>query len=164
MTAKKTDLERQVVSRLTASTAAWLLGMSDSGFRAAKPPKNDDGKTYDARALVQWHIGRQQKADPLMDTPLADSPSLERYRHAKAKLAELDYEKACRTVLPVAEVRAAVTNLTGPLRRASEELGRRFGAEAQKVLNDAIANYAAALRRQYSQGGEDDHDHDTTKS
>ncbi len=162
MTAKRTDLEREALSRLTASTGAWLLSMSDSGFRAAKPPKGDDGRTYDARQLVKWHIGRQQKADPLMDTPLADSPSLERYRHAKAKLAELDYEKACRTVLPVVEVRTAIVGMTGPLRRAGEELGRRFGADAQKVLNDAISSYAAALRRQFSDaGGEDDHDDQT---
>jgi len=158
MSAKKTDLERQVVSRLTASTAAWLLSMSDSGFRQAKPPKGDDGKTFSARELVAWHVGRQQKADPLMDVPSADSPALERYRAAKARLAELAYEQACRTVLPVAEVRAAVTNMTGPLRRASEELGRRFGADAQKIVNDAISNYAAALRRQFTDaGGEDDH-------
>ncbi len=158
MSAKKTDLERQVLAALTASSAAWLLSMSDSGFRQAKPPKGDDGKTFSARELVAWHVGRQQKADPLMDVA-SDSPALERYRTARAKLAELDYEKACRTVLPVAEVRAAVTNMTGPLRRAGEELGRRFGAEAQKVLNDAISNYAAALRRQFSDaGGEDDHD------
>jgi len=161
---KKTDLEREALSRLTASTGAWLLSMSDSGFRQAKPPRGDDGRTYDARALVQWHIGRLKTPDPLMDTPAMDSPSLERYRAAKAKLAELAYEQACRTVLPVAEVRAAIVGMTGPLRRAGEELGRRFGPEAQKVLNDAISNYCAALRRQYSQGGEDDHDHDTTKS
>ena len=157
MTATKTDLERQVVSRLTASTAAWLLSMSDSGFRQAKPPKGDDGKTFSARELVAWHVGRQQKADPLMDVPSADSPALERYRAAKARLAELAYEQACRTVLPVVEVRTAIVGMTGPLRRAGEELGRRFGPEAQKVLNDAISNYCAALRRQFSQGGEDDH-------
>ncbi|NLF70099.1 MAG: hypothetical protein GX575_13750 [Candidatus Anammoximicrobium sp.] len=160
MTAKRTDLEREALSRLTASTAAWLLGMSDSGFRAAKPPKGDDGRTYDARALVAWHVGRQQKADPLMDVPSSDSPSLERYRTAKARLAELAYEQACRTVLPVAEVRSAVVGMTMPLRRASEELGRRFGADAQKIVNDAISNYAAALRRQFTQGGEDDNHHE----
>lgn len=158
MTAKKTDLERQVASRLTASTAAWLLSMSDSGFRAAKPPKNDDGKTYDARELVEWYIGRLKTPDPLMDVPSSDSPALERYRTAKARLAELAYEKECRNVLPVAEVRTAIVGMTAPLRRAAEELGRTFGPDAQRVLNSAIATYAAALRRQFTDAGcEDDH-------
>jgi len=157
MTAKKTDLERQVVSRLTASTAAWVLGMSDSGFRQAKPPKGDDGKTYDARQLVAWHVGRQQKADLLMDV-VSDSPALERYRTARAKREELAYERECRNVLPVAEVRAAVTNLTGPLRRCGEALGRTFGPRAQAILNSAISDYCQALRRQFSDaGGQDDH-------
>ena len=79
-----------------------------------------------------------------------DSVGLERYRLAKAKLAELDLAnrkgelidlEACRDVL----VRWAVL-----IRRLGEVLGKRYGAEATRSVNASLAECQVVVEKALS--------------
>lgn len=143
---KKTELEREALSRLTAASAAWLCGMSNSGFRAADPPapRNQD-RTYDAQAVVEWHLSRKLASlptDPLLLSG-GDSPSLERYRLSRAKLSELEYSLKCRSVVPLDEMRGVVVQLGHHIRHIGEQLARRYGPAAQTLLNGSLQEFDA---------------------
>lgn len=89
--------------------------------------------------------GRGESADdPLLQD--GDSPGLERYRLAKASLAELELEERRRSLLPVVKVREALSRWATIVRRMGERLGQRWGADAQTLVNDALTECEQVLR------------------
>src|SRR4051812_14117329 len=85
LTAKQ---ELATVKALGQSAAAYIIGLKPRSFRDLDAPRNDDG-TYNAAELVKWQVARTASPDdPLLAG--GDSPNLERYRKAKAELAEMD--------------------------------------------------------------------------
>lgn len=97
-----------------------------------------------------WKTRRRgtDDADPLLSEAI-DTPALERYRTARAKMVELEYEKACRTVMPVEDVREAFAGAAGHLRKLGESLAKQFGPAAQQMLNDGIDEYAQIIAAKF---------------
>ncbi len=100
---------------------------------------------YELSAIVQWlrnagpwrPYGRGDAPDdPLLAA--GDSPGLERYRLAKAALAELELAERQQSLLPVDKVREALLRWATLLRRMGERLGKRFGPEASRTVNDTL--------------------------
>jgi hypothetical protein len=77
------------------------------------------------------------RADPLLIG--ATSPALERYRLARASLAELELERARGNLVPRAEIDTALARFAGKLRQAGETLTRDFAEGAAAVLNEAAS-------------------------
>ena len=74
--------------------------------------------------------------DPLLTE--GDSPGLERYRQAKASLAEIELEKMRGNVLPLETVRENLARWASLIRRMGETLGKRHGPEAARVVNETL--------------------------
>jgi hypothetical protein len=72
----------------------------------------------------------------------SDSPALERYRTAKAELIELDLSERRGELIPRDEIHNLFTRMGSRLRQAGETLQRKFGAESQEILNDALDDIA----------------------
>ena len=68
----------------------------------------------------------------------ADSPALERYRLARAKLSELELEERRKSLLPRDRVRTGLSRFAVILRQLGERLGQRYGPEATSSVNDAL--------------------------
>jgi transcriptional regulator with XRE-family HTH domain len=73
--------------------------------------------------------------DPLMD---GDSPGLERYRMAKAKLAELDLESRKGELIDREKARDILGRWATLIRRMGERLAKRWGNEAATMVNDTL--------------------------
>ena len=69
------------------------------------------------------------------------TPAQERYRHWKAKFAELEYGKKSAALVPVEDMQTVVSALASHIRAAGEQLGVRFGPEAQRLLNDSLDEF-----------------------
>lgn len=100
---------------------------------------------YPLAEIVQWlrnegpwrpHGRGESTDDPLLSA--GDSPGLERYRLAKAALAELELQERQRTLLPVEKVREVLLRWAMLVRRMAERLGKRYGAEAAGAVSDCL--------------------------
>jgi phage terminase Nu1 subunit (DNA packaging protein) len=74
--------------------------------------------------------------DPLLAE--GDSPDLERYRLAKAKLAELDLEVRRGQLIEVGKCRDILSQWSSVIRKMGDRVSKRFGLEANLMVNDAI--------------------------
>lgn len=126
----KADMARRLgINKNTATTWAGLPGFPGG---ASGPWLLPD--------IIRWLISRTnarpESDDPAMSGP--DSPALERYRLAKAELSELELAEKRKQLLPRGVVRQALASWAAILRNAGDQLGRRFGVGAQRVLTDAL--------------------------
>ena len=140
MTAKLTSQQQiATMQALSQGAAAWLVGLSTRTFRDTTAPRGSAG-LYNARDLLAWKAGPAAGSDDPLLTG-GDSPNLERYRAAKADLAEMDaLERRGRLVDVDAFAEWWGTEVAAPMRRAVETLQSRFGADAAEIV-------AAALRK-----------------
>lgn len=67
-----------------------------------------------------------------------ESPTLERWRLAKAQLAEIELEEKIGTILHINDVLVFVGTMADIVRRVGERLQRSYGQPAADVLNDGI--------------------------
>jgi len=103
---------------------------------------------YDVREIVQWlrswgpwrQHAKPDGWDPLVDEDAGDgsSPAQERYRAAKAAIAELQLEQLKGTLLSREAVRGALGRWATLIRRMGERLGKRFGPDAIAAVNEAL--------------------------
>jgi hypothetical protein len=78
--------------------------------------------------------------DPLLVAEGVASPALEKYREARAALAELDLQERQRDLLPRQAVHEVFGRIASRLRDAGEQLGREHGSEAHEVLDEALSD------------------------
>ncbi len=110
---------------------------------------------FDHRAVRQWMIAaghasqgavleavRERKAETDPDMSGPTSLAQERYRLAKAELAELDLAERRKELVPRHEVHLVMGQVAGVLRTAGGVLQKRWGAEARQVLDRALDNAA----------------------
>lgn len=94
------------------------------------------------KAHVADKLAKADKSSTQVEDPLlvgSDSPQLERYRAAKAGLAELDLEQRKKTHVDAHELHDGFMAIAGIVRRsAGDTLLARFGNDATEILNDAI--------------------------
>jgi phage terminase Nu1 subunit (DNA packaging protein) len=86
---------------------------------------------------------RVQSDDPLLED--GDSPALERYRLAKAKLAELDLETRKGQLIERDKARDIFSRWAVLVRRMGERLAKRFGPDAAATVNETLDSCRAAV-------------------
>jgi phage terminase Nu1 subunit (DNA packaging protein) len=116
-------------------------------------PKKKNGRYYHPEIFAWYETegpGKYKSKLDAADELLAggDSPNLERYRAAKAALAELELEERKKKIISVQELRTVVLGpCAGFIRRAGERLGKRFGLEALNTINDALSEFDHHVER-----------------
>jgi hypothetical protein len=137
-------IRRQVLASVTKREFCELSGrqvktLNEQADRYGLPLR---GKTVDLFAaiksyhdLIATNSHRLKGADE-QDPMLAegDSPALERYRNAKADLAELEREERVRNLLPRQLVHSTLGELAELLRSTGDVLRKQFGKEAYSLL------------------------------
>lgn len=119
---------------------------------------------YDLRLIIPWLIRKNKRGprepneneDPLLAA--GDSPGLERYRLAKAELAELELQVRKGTLIPIDAVKDTIARWSALIRRMGESLAKRFGNEAAELLNETLVE----CRRVVPQGSDDAQPADAT--
>lgn len=138
----------RVIARLYGVTPQAVgLWHSKSGC-----PRNGDA-TYDVGAVARWHedwmIDSLQRQGAIETEA---SPAQERYRMAKAQREEIALERDRGTLLAREDVHSALGRLAVILRGAGEALGRKFGDDAQSILEEALDDFTAEIRRTFDDG------------
>jgi len=101
-----------------------------------------------ARALHDFLAAnaRRLAADP--DDPFADdsdSPALERWRAAKADLADLDLAERRRQLVPREQIHTLLGQIANLLRSAGDDLQRHHGPDAHAILDEALDDAAQLI-------------------
>ena len=78
-----------------------------------------------------------------------DSPNLERYRLAKAKLAELELEQKHRAVLPRDQTREVLGRVASLWRRYGDRLGKRHGPEETLSFNETFGEARRVIEDEF---------------
>lgn len=68
----------------------------------------------------------------------SDSPSLERYRQARADIAEIERDRQRENNVPRRQMVDVLSGLSPRLRRAAAKLERMYGADAGRLLDEAV--------------------------
>jgi phage terminase Nu1 subunit (DNA packaging protein) len=141
---------------MTADELCEVLKISRgrlSGWKKEGLPCERSGRAhrYSLRVVRQWMIAngyatqgevleavRQRKSgvDPDM-TGGPPSEAQERFRLAKAQLAELDLAERRKQLVVRDAVHLIMEQVAGVLRTAGDTLQKRWGAEARRVLTEA---------------------------
>lgn len=144
---------------VSAPEAARLLACSVQNIRTNYLPRlgGDDvraGRPTLIRfsALVDMIVERRieqqlQRPVAVVDPLLAggDSVGLERFRLAKAKIAEMDLAERCGELIDVSKARDILGRWASILRRAGERIGR-LSPEAGKILADSLDELQDVIR------------------
>lgn len=145
------DLRPGQVGSVTDLALAMEVNRSTAHGWLKKPgfPQAVDG-VFTVRLVCEWKFKRdlelEQKNNPPPapvdpDDPLlgsGDSPGLERYRMAKAQLAEMDLAEREKVTLSADAVHDGLNIISQTFRKACEILQRKFGTEAFSVLETAV--------------------------
>lgn len=78
----------------------------------------------------------QEEAELLEDE--ADSPALERYRAARAALAELELAQRMNQVVPIDRLRQGLSSIATILRRTIEQAERQYGRDVADLFVVAL--------------------------
>jgi hypothetical protein len=79
--------------------------------------------------------------DPLLAA--GESPGLERYRNAKADLAEYERDRQRGLLIPFNELEATLMVAAATIRQANERVQREYGNAPAEILNEALAEFIA---------------------
>jgi hypothetical protein len=102
---------------------------------------------WTARKVEQATEAARKASDPLLAG--GDSPELERYRAARADLAEMERDERNGSLIPRQQLDPAFVQYASAIRRAGEALQRRFGNEAAVMLNEALDDAERIIRRDF---------------
>jgi hypothetical protein len=91
--------------------------------------------------------------DPLLSA--GDSVGLERYRMAKAQLAEMDLAEREKSLLSADMAHDGMVIYSQSFRKACETLQRKFGSEAFSILEEAVKEAEAQINDMF-RAAEDD--------
>jgi len=130
-------LPRVTLARLLDTNERMINKWLDVGM----PRNTDKGRTYNWFNVLPWikarWLGKNIDEDgPPQTKKGADAD--ERYRLAKAKLAEHQLAEKEGQIVQVELLRRQWESGIDVVRRAGENLGRRFGPEAQDMFNEAL--------------------------
>ena len=148
----KTETKTPKDSWITMDEAARFLNITRQGVQNSYLPvleKRDvdrDQKPMRVRAAAILDIATSRRAtaqeEPLMSE--GNSPALERYRLAKAKLAELDLHLRKNDLIEVARAKEVFLRWSVLVRRMGERLSKRFGPDAAATVNETLDSCRAA--------------------
>ena len=111
------------------------------------------GPTIDLPAFVaRWYDWLAEIA-PILSiakrtgvTPENLESALERYRAARAKREEFGYQRDLGRWMPLDKVREGLGLFSSIMRNAGETLGRQFGEDARRILDDALNDSISVFR------------------
>lgn len=146
----------------TVSNAAAFFGMTPQAIRQTYFPcmrdsdirKSANPVVFRVAALIEVMV-EKRVAERVIVTSQAppdellleegDSPALERYRLAKAKLAELDLETRKGQLIERDKARDIFSRWAVLIRRMGERLAKRFGPDAAATVNETLDSCRAAV-------------------
>ena len=102
---------------------------------------------WTARKVEQATEALRKGNDPLLSG--GDSPELERYRKARADLAEMERDERNGSLIPRQQLEPAFVQYASAIRRAGEGLQRRYGNEAAAMLNEALDDAERIIRQSF---------------
>lgn len=145
---------------LPVAVLARCFAVSPQGFRASILPLVAEGDRRQApagihifgRAAIEAWVRRESErqareiaaGDPMLTGP-ATSEGLERYRVARAGLAELELQERLRNLIDRAKAHDLFVRAAHVFRGTGEALGRTFGPDAAKMFNDGLKEAEAAV-------------------
>ena len=139
---EKNAVRRVDFERATGADVARLFGITRSAVSQWPCPRRPDG-SYSLPAVVAWKMGNLA-ADA--DLGSGDSPELERYRRARAGLAELDLQERLKSLVSRSQVRECIVAFAQQIRNVGEHLTRRFGNDAADMLIRGVDDGYRAIK------------------
>jgi len=136
---------------------ARCFGTTPQNFRQTILPlvpascQKKDGRrllVFGRGCLEAWYANRLRKEidrDPMEGD--GESPSIERWRHARADLAELELEAKKGNLVRREEIHKGLVELAARLRQFGETLQRDFGADAHRLLEELLDDYQREVDR-----------------
>ena len=116
------------------------------------------GRVIDLRALAKWlhdflasnarKLAALSTGDPLLDGE--STPALERYRNARAILAEMDIEERSGQLIRRDVAHDNLMLIASLLRGAGVVLQRQFGDEAHTILDEALDEAERVIEREFA--------------
>ena len=98
----------------------------------------------DIEAIKAWRQARddarKSRDDALMDESVT-SPALERYRAARAGLAELELLQRREQLIDREIMHQVLSRLAHFIREAGDKLAREYGSGAHEIVNEALDQY-----------------------
>jgi hypothetical protein len=142
-----------------------MFDLTRDGFaKSVRPLIPDDairnagkkGMTIHGRRAINAFAAKASSEDPLMEAG-GDSPSLERYRAARATWVELDLAERSKQLVKIEVVAEALRPSFQILRNMGDRLIRTYGNDAGEVVREALDEYEttaqAAIRRFQNEDG-----------
>jgi phage terminase Nu1 subunit (DNA packaging protein) len=138
-----------------ASEVAAILGVRESTVSRWKkvsdfPPATDSLFVLDD--VFRWFYRREQQneiAEALMDSQGGQSEGLERYRLAKAQMAEIELAKVRGEVVMMTDLEPICQAIFSPLRAFGEQLKRFGNADLLDRLEEANQHVLRGLEKLY---------------
>ena len=133
----KGDIEAEVacMKRLTKGAAAWLLSISPRSMTDYTVPRNAD-QTYNAQECIEW---LRRRLD-------GGSSAMEDQRRAKAELLQLELQERQSQLIDRQAAHVVFGQLGALIRKAGEKLQRRYGPEAQGIIDEALDEFESLLK------------------
>ncbi len=128
-----------VLGNLHQAAAAELLGIKPRTLRdrAATVPRQANGR-YSGPDLAAWMVEMADKTATDPELAGGDSPALERYRAARAELAEFELKLKRGDLMARVDVHEGLSEAGAILRRKAVRLRKLFGDEAAQIIADAV--------------------------
>lgn len=124
------------IENASQAAVSVCLKVSPRALREWDCPRKRSGK-YSLPEVIAWRL-KIVEEHAKGEKPEADPSALEELRQIKAKTARIEYEAACKNLLPVAEVRAGLQDTAGIMRRACGVLQKKHGAGAYEIISEAL--------------------------
>lgn len=128
---------------------AQVFGVSETTVRKEWVARGMPGEKgcYPILPIIQWRHDRDVadkrrpvavglEDDPMLAGPV--SPALERFREARASIAELDFLKRTGEVIDREQIHEVFSRIAMVLRGAGEKLERDFGGDARGIFDAAL--------------------------
>lgn len=144
----------------TVNTAANFLGMTTQGLRSTYLPllrpedirRNVNPMIFRTAALIEAIIERRVSErtpkivpdDPDISGP--NSPALERLRTINGNLAELNQREREGELINRVKCRDILSRWGVVIRKMGDRVSKRFGAEANQIVNEAIDECDSVVR------------------
>ena len=145
------------INAANATEVGRCCGVTRQAVQKWKCPRRPDGK-YCIPEVVQWRIEKEAMAADLSSG--AKSPQLERWRRARADMAEDELARRRGDLVEVVEVEAKWGRLLTALRQQLTRLGTSVAmhmpasgrGKARRVVEEEVAGALNRVVREYRDG------------
>jgi len=133
---KEVDVKK-LVAKINQREVADFFGLSANAVAKWNCPRNKDG-TYNLLKLVAWWRKKsEEEKRELRKTAQAQEGKI-RLENAKAGKAELELQLAQNEVISRDQIHEVFAIAAQYIKKAGVVLGRKHGATAQKLLDEAL--------------------------